>query len=94
MSEVLSKMNGHDLSVMLTFTALALAGLVIGLTALVTYHWRGVRQFETEAALKQEMIQRGMSAEDIERVLRASAAGAPAACSTAGRGTADLLANR
>jgi hypothetical protein len=87
-------MNGDNLSIMLTFMTLALAGLVIGVTALVTHHWRGVRQFETEAALKQEMLQRGMSAEDIERVLRASAAGVPATGSAAGRGTADLLANR
>jgi hypothetical protein len=34
--------------------------------------WRRVRQAEIEAALKQEMLGRGMSVEDIERVLKAS----------------------
>jgi len=34
--------------------------------------WFRFRQLELEAALKQEMIQRGMSADDIVRVLKAS----------------------
>jgi hypothetical protein len=34
--------------------------------------WFRFRQLELEAALKQEMIQRGMSADDIVRVLKVS----------------------
>jgi hypothetical protein len=34
--------------------------------------WFRFRQLELEAVLKQEMIQRGMSADDIVRVLKAS----------------------
>ena len=40
----------------------------------IAKNWRKVRVSEQLAALKQSMIERGMSAEEIERVL---AAGAP-----------------
>src|SRR5262249_17531448 len=36
-------------------------------------NWRRVRQLDVEGSLKQDMLQRGMSAEDIERVIRATA---------------------
>jgi hypothetical protein len=38
----------------------------------VAVQWRKVRQAEIDAALKHEMIQRGMSADDIQKVLEAS----------------------
>ena len=36
-----------------------------------TDNWRKVREAEQSAALKQSMVEKGMSAEDIERVLKA-----------------------
>jgi hypothetical protein len=36
-----------------------------------------VKQFETEAALKREMLERGMSADEIVQVLSATQVGAP-----------------
>jgi len=36
------------------------------------YHWLQYRHAELEAALKQEMVQRGMTPDDILRVLKAS----------------------
>ncbi len=57
----------------------AIVGGVIFLTTIiVTSHWASVRRSETkgrlreaELALKQEMIERGMSADDIIRVIDA-----------------------
>lgn len=51
-----------------------LCGTLIALTAIVVYNWRRVRQTELEASLKQDMLNRGLSVDDIERVLRASSA--------------------
>jgi hypothetical protein len=47
-------------------------GLLIPIVAIVAYTWRRMRQMELEIGLKNEMIAHGMSAEDIERVIRAS----------------------
>ncbi len=38
----------------------------------VAHYWHKVRKAELEAALKQEMIQRGMSADEIKQVIEAS----------------------
>ena len=42
------------------------------ITAIVAPQWRRVRQTEAELRLKQEMVTAGYSAEDIERIVRAS----------------------
>ncbi|MGD9719708.1 MAG: hypothetical protein AB7O59_00645 [Pirellulales bacterium] len=47
------------------------AGLVVVLTALLTGHYRQLQRDDMEATLKMEMIQRGMSAAEIEQVLAA-----------------------
>jgi hypothetical protein len=44
-------------------------GVVFGTT---TKAWQRVRQAELDASLKHEMLQRGMSAEEIRTVLEAS----------------------
>jgi hypothetical protein len=50
----------------------AVGGTVaVFLTWIVGHHWRRVRLTEAELAVKQDMIQRGMSVSEIERVLRA-----------------------
>lgn len=45
--------------------------VIVGVVRSFTDNWRKVRVAEQTAALKQTMIDKGMSAEDIERVLRA-----------------------
>jgi hypothetical protein len=50
----------------------------ITLVAILTSQWRAVRQSEQEVALKQDLLNRGMGVDDIERVLRASAVNPPA----------------
>jgi hypothetical protein len=47
------------------------AALIVVMTALLTGHFRKSQRDDMEATLKMEMIQRGMSAEEIERVLAA-----------------------
>jgi hypothetical protein len=49
-------------------------GIVFGTT---TGAWSQVRRAEIDAALKQEMLQRGMSAEEIRTVMEASSFGKP-----------------
>lgn len=39
----------------------------------IAYCWHSVRKVELEASLKQEMIQRGMAADEIKQVIEASA---------------------
>jgi hypothetical protein len=39
----------------------------------IAHAWQKVRRAEQEAALKQDMLQRGLSVDEIERVLRATA---------------------
>jgi hypothetical protein len=47
--------------------------VIVAVVRSFTCNWRKVREAEQTAALKQSMIERGMSAEDIERVLNAGA---------------------
>ena len=46
-----------------------LAGCLIGLAAVVGYTWYWVVKAKTEADLKKSMIEKGMSADDIERII-------------------------
>jgi hypothetical protein len=48
-------------------------GMVVGLVGIIAHHWRRLRQTEIETEMKREMLNRGMSAEDVERVIKASA---------------------
>lgn len=71
MSEFLQKISGSQL-VGLTFW------VVIGLvwiTWIIAENWRRARKTELETMLKQEMLQRGMSADEIVKVLKASKGG-------------------
>ena len=47
-------------------------GALIALTAIISSQWRKHRQTELEASLKHDMLNRGFTAEDIERVVKAS----------------------
>lgn len=67
--QFISKLQPHDLVAVLVLTL----GAVIALVAIVATQWRMHKRTEVEAALKQEMLARGMSAEDIERVIKAGA---------------------
>jgi hypothetical protein len=48
-----------------------LMGPLIAIVAIASAAWARVRRMEMEASLKEQMIERGMSADEIERVLAA-----------------------
>ena len=50
-------------------------GLPLGAIGMLVGTWKKVRTAEMDAALKQDMLNRGMSADEIERVLKASSRG-------------------
>jgi hypothetical protein len=51
---------------------------LVFLVWIFAHYWAKVRRMELEAALKKEMLNRGLGAADIERVLAASSAARPA----------------
>jgi hypothetical protein len=67
MQDLLSRLASHEVVGIVFFALAFLAGMIVWLTL----QWRLHRRTELEAALKQDMLNRGMSAEEIERVLRA-----------------------
>jgi len=69
--ESLSQDSGILLGAILGTIAMV-AGTVICVTAIVSDAWRKVRQTEDNNALKQSMLDRGMSAEEIVQVVRAA----------------------
>lgn len=68
MSEFLQKLSGGEL---LGLSFWVIMG-VTWLTWILAEQWRRGRKAELEIMLKQEMLQRGMSADDIVKVLNAS----------------------
>jgi hypothetical protein len=46
-----------------------LGGVLVVTVYLIASNWRRVRQYQLDTALKQDMLDRGMSVADIERVL-------------------------
>ncbi len=74
MADLLYRLDGGELVGLFS----ALAGLAVTALAVLAFCWALVRraeyrarQVEVQAALKQDMLNRGMSVEDIERVLAA-----------------------
>ena len=68
MSELLDKFNAGQL---IGLTAVMI-GPLIAIVAIITGGWRSVRVAELEASLKQQMLDKGMSAADIEQVMQAN----------------------
>jgi hypothetical protein len=71
MDEFFAKLNGGE---MFYLTAIVI-GPLVAIVAIVAGQWRRVRIAEMEAALKQQMLDKGMSAADIEKVMTASSNG-------------------
>jgi hypothetical protein len=67
MTELFSKFDSEQF---IGLVAVA-GGLLCGITAIVGAFWFHIRKAEIDAALKQDMLNRGMSAEDIRTVLDA-----------------------
>jgi hypothetical protein len=71
MTEYLSKMDPDELMGYLLGFLVVGGGLLCALIAILGYFWHAGRKTEIEAALKQDMLNRGMSAEQIRTVLDA-----------------------
>ena len=67
MNEFFSKLTADDLSGLL----MVVAALVFGLFAIGIGAWLKMRKTEIAANLKHDMLARGMSADDIAKVLNA-----------------------
>ena len=63
------------LSGMLVGVIAILGGVTVAITKVVSSHYRRTQRDEMEATLKMEMVQRGMSADEIARVLEAQDGG-------------------
>lgn len=67
MLDLLSRVNGNNLTYIIALTAL----LIFGLISYYLGVWYALKRSEIEAELKREMIQKGMSADEITQVLHA-----------------------
>jgi hypothetical protein len=67
MNEFLSKFRSDEIIGMLTIVG----GLIFLLVSIVGYYWHKIHKTSVHAALKQDMLNRGMSAEEIKTVLEA-----------------------
>ncbi len=65
MSEILSRLNGGEV---IGLVAVA-GGLLCAIVGILSGNWQKVRKAEITAALKQDMLNRGMSADDIRTVI-------------------------
>jgi phosphoglycolate phosphatase-like HAD superfamily hydrolase len=71
MSEFLSRFNAGELIALVS----VVGGLLCAITAILAGTWQKVRRAEITAALKQDMLSRGLSADDIRTVLEAGSRG-------------------
>jgi hypothetical protein len=67
MSDFLSRFDSEQLIGLVAISG----GLLCGIIAIIGGFWLQLRRTEISAALKQDMLNRGMSAEDIRTVLDA-----------------------
>ena len=67
MNEILSKFDSQDLIVAGTFCGLALFAILCG----AGHYWHLVRESDNATKLKLDMLDRGMSADEIKTVLEA-----------------------
>jgi hypothetical protein len=56
------------------------AGMLGSIASSIASNWRKARESEHTVALKQSMVDKGMSAEDIERVMNAGRPPKPPTC--------------
>jgi catalase (peroxidase I) len=68
MSEIIAKFDAGQIIGLVA----VVIGPIVAIVAILTHQWRKVRIAEMEGALKQQMLDKGMSAAEIEQVLGAS----------------------
>jgi hypothetical protein len=70
MNELIAKMQPGEFIGLVAIVSGVLAGIIIPSVLIVTLYLRNSRRDSMEYDLKREMLDRGMSADDIERVIR------------------------
>ena len=88
MHDLLTKLDGGEFLGLCGIVAglfAILGGITVAITKVVAVHYRKTQLDEMEATLKMEMIQRGMSADEIKQVLEAKMGG------TRGKSLSELL---
>ena len=70
MLELLNKFEPGEL---IALTAVV-GGALVAIIAVVSYQWGKVRVAELDSALKQQMLEKGMSADEIEQVMKVTKA--------------------
>ena len=73
MTELLSRFNPGELIAIVAI----LGGLITGPVIVAVVYWHDLRKAEFLAGLKQDMLDRGMSAEEIKTVLEAGSKTSP-----------------
>ncbi|HMC63678.1 MAG TPA: hypothetical protein VKI65_01955 [Gemmataceae bacterium] len=68
MPDFLARVTSRDMVAIVA----VVGGLTVAAIAVLASNWRRVRIAEMEGSLKQQMLEKGMSAAEIEQVLRAS----------------------
>jgi hypothetical protein len=71
MYDLLSNLNGWGLILITAVAGVIAVPLICGVTAIIASHWLKVRESDNDTKLKQDMLDRGMSADEIKTVLEA-----------------------
>ncbi len=69
MSEILSRLSPEDFIGLVS----VVGGFIVGTVAIIAIFWHKTRKHEITAALKQDMLNRGMSADEIQTVIESGA---------------------
>jgi len=69
MLELLQKLEGDELIGFILGLVALVGGLSCAIISVIFYNWRCVRVTEMEATLKQQMLEKGLSAAEIAQVM-------------------------
>lgn len=72
MEQLLSRLDSGQLTIVLVVAAVMSVSLVIGVTSVIAHAWRSVRERQMAISIVVEMLEQGMSAEEVVRVLQAA----------------------
>ncbi|HET6573478.1 MAG TPA: hypothetical protein VFG68_07745 [Fimbriiglobus sp.] len=78
MDEAIRNLTGGQFIGLVSVVLGVLFVTLSSLASIIAPNWRRARQVEAETQLKRDLVAAGFSADDIERVVRATGAGRPA----------------
>jgi hypothetical protein len=74
-TDFFSKFNAGEIIGLVAVAGGLLCGILCGVTAILTDFWQNIRKAEIAAALKRDMLARGMSSDEIRTVIEAGLKG-------------------